>query len=494
MLRTLINKVNTRRFALLPLIAFIIPFFIFSFWNHLSVDDYFIGVKKQTDGFWHIQYYYYTQWGGRYISILSTSILVFTNLLYSKTYLIGIYFLSASILAFFYVTHQINEYLLKRMMRISSLFLISLLLLIAELNIIPQPVTAFYWYSGAITYQQPFIFLLLLMGSLIALFHHTKHRKLHTVAAILFLGCMQGYNEMLTIWFLLFTTPLAAYYLYKEQKNKGLIISLMLYSYIAASILLLAPGNFHRAASFDKSSLIASFGISAVKFIVLNWFFLKEPLWWLLLSLLLLNIPARRELLKNALFKLLSAIKLLHLLIIYCSLGIFTYLPILYASNGSIPPRMENQICFLFGLSLIFILYLKLPETIQSDRYSILYTYRFLAISIFIFSTSNMERIVQTISSGFVYHKVMEERLQKLQKAHLMQQPAVSLDNYLLAVQRKINNYFPGGTRKTFRELMEQKPPLLFFTDDLNYSNNLIVLQHFYKIDTIIVNTQDSKN
>lgn len=488
MLNNLIKILNSPKFAFTCLIGFIIPFFVFSFWNHLSADDYYIGIKKQTENFWPIQYYYYTHWHGRYISIFSTSVLVFSGLLYSKTYLIGTYFLITTLLSFLYLTFQINRYVLKNMFSFFSLIVISLLLLVMELNVIPQPVTAFYWYSGAITYQQPLIFLMLLSGSAVGMFYSSKRKKLYASATLIFLVCMQGYNEMITIWFLINTTLSAIYYIYKQQKNKRIIIVLMTCNYITAVILLFAPGNFHRAATFDHSSAFTILAISFGRFIVLNWFFLKEPLWWFLLLLLSSKEGLKQPLLRNSFFVLLKEIRLIYLLLLYTFFSVCTYFPILYVSNGSIPNRMENQLCFLSGLTVMFIIYLKLPEKSCLYCSSVINNYRFLLISIFIFCTSNLEIILQTICSGYFYNQVMEERLSKLKSAQLMQLPEIKTDDYTIAVRKKINAQFPIGARKTLMELMEQKPPLLFFTDDLSSSANVVILQKFYNIDTITVN------
>ena len=492
MFQAFINLLNTRRFTLLCLIVFLVPFFVFSFWNHLSYDDYVISLKVKTQGFWPLQIDYYTNWTGRYIFTLSSSVLIISNLLHSKTYLIGVYFLTATAVALFYMTFQINRHLLQNLLTKPVLFLISLVLLILELNTIPQPTTAFYWFSGAITYQQPLILFFLLTGSVTGLFFTVKRKTLYTVITILLLVCMLGCNEMFTIWILLFTTLLASYYLITEHKNRGIIIFFMLCNYAFALTLLLAPGNFHRAALMEKSSVFTILGISIAKFTFLNWFFLKEPLWWFLLLLLSANTSIRDRLFRNAILAKLRQVKLANLLVIYAALGVLTYFPILYVSNASIAYRMENPICFLSGLTLMSILYLKIPEKAVFYNHSLIYSYRFILISVFVFCSSNMERISQTIFSGFIYNEVMEERLSRLNKASASRLSNISLDNYDLSAQKKINAHFPKGPRKTMDDLMKQKPSLLFFADDLGHPDNIKLLEQFYRINTIIVLSGDA--
>lgn len=481
--------IRSRRTLLVCAIVYLLPFFIFSFWNHLAADDYFIGVKKQSEGFWGIQYFNYMHWNGRYAAIFSTTALVFTNLLYNKSDFIGIYFLTATLLSFFYLLIQINRHLLFGAINRLMLFTGALVLLIAELNVIPQPVTQFYWFSGAVTYQQPLIWFFLLAGTATGVFFSSTYNYLCIPLALFLLVCMMGHNEMLTIWFLLWSTALAVFNMYTNQKNKRLIILLMGCSYIAAFILLLAPGNLSRANIFDRSPAVLIAGISTAKFIISTWFFLKEPLWWFVLFILISNTRLKHQLAAHAFFRHLTALKFVPLMVLYVALGILTYFPILYVSNGSIPYRMENAICFLNSLILILILFLKSPLPAHSGAGSLIYKYRFLFISTGIFLTTNMEKVFQTLVSGFFYDQVMEERLVKLRTGSFEKLSVIRLDNYDLAVQKKIHERFPKGTRKTLQEAMYEKPPLLFFTDDLKSSDNILLLQNYFSVDTIIINT-----
>jgi len=482
------NFICSRQTLLVCAIVYILPFIIFSFWNHLAADDYFIGVKKQSEDFWAIQYFNYMNWNGRYTAIFSTTILVFTNLLYDKSDFIGIYFLTATLLSFFYLLIQINRYLLFKAISRLTLFTAALVLLIAELNFIPQPVTQFYWFSGAVTYQQPLIWFFLLAGTATGVFFSSTYKYLYIPLVVFLLVCMLGHNEMLTIWFLLWSTAIAIFNMYTNQKNKRLIVVLMGCSYIAAFVLLLAPGNFSRANIFDRSPAVLIAGISTAKFIISTWFFLKEPLWWFLMFILISNARLKHQLAAHSFFRHLTALKFIPLMILYVSFGILTYFPILYVSNGSIPYRMENAICFLNSLVLIIILFLKSPLAAHPGAGSLVYKYRFLLISMGIFLTANMGKVFQTLVSGFFYDQVMEERLVKLRTGSFEKRSVIRLDNYDLALQKKIHERFPKGTRKTLEEAMVEKPPLLFFTDDLKNRNNILLLQDYFKIDTVIIN------
>lgn len=483
------NFIRSHRILLVCAIVYLLPFFVFSFWNHLAADDYFIGVKKQSEGFWDIQYFNYMNWNGRYAAIFSTAVLVFTNLLYDTSDFIGIYFLTATLLSFFYLLIQINRYLLFGAISRLTMFTAALVLLIAELNVIPQPVTQFYWFSGAVTYQQPLILFFLLAGTATRVFFSSTYKYLYIPLALFLLVCMLGYNEMLTIWFLLWSTALAVFNIYTNQKNKRLIMVLMGCSYMAALILLLAPGNFSRANIFDRSPVVFIAGISTAKFIISTWFFLKEPLWWFFLFILISNTGLKHQLAAHAFFRHLTALRFIPLMVLYVALGILTYFPILYVSNGSIPYRMENTICFLNSLVLIMILFLKSPLPTHSGVVSLAYQYRFLLISMGIFLTTNMGKVFQTLASGFFYDQVMQERLAMLRTGSLKKQSVILLDNYNLAVQKKIQERFPEGTRKILQEAMVEKPPLLFFTDDLKSSDNILLLQKYFRVDSIIINT-----
>ena len=58
--------INSKRFLLLMICGFLLPFFVLSFWNHPSTDDFNIGILDKSLSFSQIQYFYYFHWSGRY--------------------------------------------------------------------------------------------------------------------------------------------------------------------------------------------------------------------------------------------------------------------------------------------------------------------------------------------------------------------------------------------------------------------------------------------
>ncbi|HEX8677743.1 MAG TPA: hypothetical protein VF700_11015, partial [Segetibacter sp.] len=77
----------------------------------------------------------------------------------------------------------------------SSLVLLSLLLLILEINIIPEPVTAFYWFSSAVTYQLPLIIMVFLTGIIIKLLFASVNKVIYFFIASLLIIMLNGCNE-----------------------------------------------------------------------------------------------------------------------------------------------------------------------------------------------------------------------------------------------------------------------------------------------------------
>ncbi|MEJ7678912.1 MAG: hypothetical protein WKG06_13870 [Segetibacter sp.] len=125
--------------------------------------------KRSQFSFWQLQSTVYQNWSGRYFATFISSIFSYSGFLYSHYYLHTILLLSLTVVSWLFCLRQINKYLLYNRLSLSSLVILSLLLLVVEINIIPEPVTAFYWFSSAVTYQLPLILIILLTGIIIKL-------------------------------------------------------------------------------------------------------------------------------------------------------------------------------------------------------------------------------------------------------------------------------------------------------------------------------------
>jgi hypothetical protein len=202
------------------------------------------------------------------------------------------------------------------------------------LNIIPEPVTAFYWFSSAVTYQLPLIIMVFLAGIIMKLLFTAVNKVIYFLTASLLIIMLNGCNEIITLFVLIYSTCLLGYNLFIYKKIPLFPGSLYVLSIITACFLLFSPGLLNRGAILGEGSFISGISIASIKFAVLNWFFLKEPLWWFCTFFVILFFSANKPSLEQ-IFKNVKKVSLIPLLVFYVASGLLIYIPVLYVSNGS---------------------------------------------------------------------------------------------------------------------------------------------------------------
>lgn len=473
--------INNKRVLISAIAVFILPFIIFSFWNFPSADDYMILVKRGQLSFWQLQSSVYQNWTGRYFATLISSIFSYSGFLYSHYYLHAILLLAFTVFSWLYCLIQVNKHLLSARLSLSTLTVLSLLLLILEINIIPEPVTAFYWFSSAVTYQLPLIILIFLAGIIIKILFTATNKIYYFITASLLVIMLNGCNEMISLFVLINSTCLLGYYLFTDKKIPFLITGLYLLNIVSASFLLFSPGILHRSSILGERLFISAIGIAFIKFIVLNWFFLKEPLWWFSIFFVTLFFSKNKRIV-DQIFKNVKISPAL-LLSLYFISGLFIYIPVLYVTNGSLPLRAENIICFLYSLMLLFIISICIPGKINNTSVFTLYHYGYLLFSILIFSTANMKKVTDSLLSGYFYKQVMKERLMLLENAKRKNEQEVTFDDYETAVNKKIREHFPIADRQVLKGVISKPPPIICFGGDLYDVNYLKELYGIKKLN-----------
>lgn len=120
----------------------------------------------------------------------------------------------------------------------------------------------------------------------------------------------------------------------------------------------------------------------------------------------------------------------------------------------------------------------------NSTSFSNIYAYRYLLLSILIFSTGNMKKITDSLLSGYFYNMVMKERLHLFETAKQRNEAELTIDDYETAVNKKIQEN-PVFNRQTIKDIILQPPPIICFGGDL-YDMNF--MKQFYGIKKLNIN------
>ena len=243
---------------------------------------------------------------------------------------------------------------------------------------------------------------------------------------------------------------------------------------------------------YSVRSILLSIGMGVTKFFIINWYFFKEPLWWMVAVVVFFWSLKNPPKYKNRLIQWLQGISITRLVLLYILFGLLTYIPISIVTNGSFPYRAENAICFLFNLLLLALIHFRAAALADRGEenliQSFIYRYRFLLFSLLIFSTVQTQKVVQSVISGFFYHMILEERERRLSKASKLKEPVIYLDDYALALQKKLKETYPGRVPLTLKRMSEERPSLLFMRDYLDQEG---IIRNVYGVEKVVINRSE---
>jgi len=163
-------------------------------------------------------------------------------------------------------------------------------------------------------------------------------------------------------------------------------------------------------------------------------------------------------------------------------------LPVAALKGGLIPERYLNGVSyFVLLLLIIYFFMLGVHSTSTIFAFSILnkkivFTILFV---VGLFCNTYITDAYKSLISAPMYNTILSERETSLKEAASKNKIAAVKD-YDLAVQEHLHTEYSSST-KTLQQYIQQKPPLLFFEDDLSTEYSINVLKNYYGLDSIIV-------
>ena len=172
-------------------------------------------------------------------------------------------------------------------------------------------------------------------------------------------------------------------------------------------------------------------------------------------------------------------------LFLVCSIAV----PVIALKGGIIPDRYVNAVvCFIVPLLLIniFIVSVVSPANISLPHPVLKKIFVYALLSIGVLCNNYIVDAYKSIIIAPVYNSILNEREAALKSAATGNKIAVVKD-YDKALSEFFHTTY-SGSPTTLRQIIQQKPPLLFFEDDLETGYSINVLKNYYGVDTIIVN------
>lgn len=249
----------TRRFhcllVALLLVTALLPFLLLSYFNHPFMDDYYNTANTRRLGLWAVQKDLYLNWSGRYFSsFLVTAANPMRLGWYDGLRLTPALFLLLTLSTFYLGVRALTRRQLARSPAVG----VAVLVLLLYLHLIPEPYSAFYWFTGAVVYQVAGLATLLVF---IATAHAHQSsplgRRGWQLLALSSTVAAAASNEMSFAHLLLGTTLLLAWAGSRREWPMARWWTLVLGVALLAGVpTLVAPGNFVRM-QFEFSSNVA---------------------------------------------------------------------------------------------------------------------------------------------------------------------------------------------------------------------------------------------
>jgi len=239
------NPSLLKKLALGIILFSVAPFLILTIWTRPAYDDWVMTQAALTAGFFGAQKVSYFGWTGRYTAtaLLSANPLVWDS--FSGYRLIGLVLIVFTFVALYAFITAIFKRHFSRLERVlGAAFLLALFT-----NQTPDVTEAYYWMTGAVTYQGGCIFGLSFLSALIAACRSSGTRRLlaSVIAGVLLILTI-GSNEtvMFVMWAVML--PVAIFKFIERHEDRWLVAGFVLLTAICSAVVILAPGNAVRSS------------------------------------------------------------------------------------------------------------------------------------------------------------------------------------------------------------------------------------------------------
>ncbi len=476
---------------LLSLFLFVGSLLWLSFYNHPHTDDYNLGVNYATYGFIAYQKFIYLNWGGRYFTNVLGGAFANNNFLFSYYWFSTWFVVVTSVLACIYFIKTINGCWLENIYTNGQTILVGITLFVATTVCLVQTCTAFFWFSSSITYQFSFALLLIANALLLNIIHQKEDKfLLFGIFYVILVIAINGSNEVAALLngFCLFAQVFGAGKFTPKQK-KFLLFSIIIYfsSLLFSSF---SPGNAVRASHLSEKNIIAIFINTFINTSYIFYNLFLHHLTWAILFMafgLGISFSNKNYTIPKTAKSPIQVLLILISMVIVCIL--IMHLTLLYFSNGSLPERATNlfiQTILIILIMIVFYVGTIVKNNVLSnlviEAKTIQITITILVVMIICNSTS--KEIIKNTFSVKLYNSILTEREIALKQNT---NKIVTINSYTKAAKENYNLLYGENQKVVIKQLIQQRPSLLFLFDDLENEKTIKELKRFYMKDSIFV-------
>jgi hypothetical protein len=254
------NHNQIKKLLLLALLLSLVPFLLLTLFSHPAFDDWNYALTVLNRGFIGAQAESYNRWTGRYFS---TAVVSFNPLAlesFAAYKAVGLLIIS---LTFVSILCFLNALLKSSVTRIDKLVATAFLTALFS-NQTPDVTEAYFWMTGAVTYQLGCILTLFFLTSVIRSDESAGIvRLLLFLAAGVLIVAIVGSNETLMLILAVLVIPITVRQLMNKTKDRWIWLAYTMITISSALIVIAAPGNAIRNSYFPgRHRFFYSLGMS----------------------------------------------------------------------------------------------------------------------------------------------------------------------------------------------------------------------------------------
>lgn len=472
------------------LAIFFLPLFILPFFSHAGTDDYFYGFNFNSRSLIAYQLFIYNNWSGRFSATLAFSLFIYKDYIFGHYYLHTLLLLFLNFCSILFLINAFERHVSKMGSTFLKRLMLTTVFLALEICSLPQPSTFLFWFSSSIIYHLPVIVMQFQIAVFIV-YYNTGSGLLRSIYALLLPGLIFGiigFNELFIITEAFF---FGIIFFFKWHKHIPVIVKVcMLLAFIAGTaIMVLSPGNQVRMSGIDAKPFYVGFVSVIYNGLQATWYIFKNPYIWFVGSAIFLYAETSKPLwLHNRHIRVLLQKKWFAFAGLLVFLTGSVSIAVIALKGGVLPERYLNAVnCFLLLLLVIIFfvagLVIRLSLFLSTLAKKILiYTSLIAGILCNTYITDAYKSLI----IAPVYNRIMNERELVLKQAITEKNKTVTVKSYDAAITNLLQTRYISASA-TFKKIVEEKPPLLFFADDLADAYSIDVLKNYYGLDSIIV-------
>jgi hypothetical protein len=449
-------------------------FAINAYFNFPQHDDYYNHAWIKEIGSLGVWKMYLHNHDGRWLSNAIVILFVQSNFILNH-YFIAFLITQVILMGLMYIS--IRNILFKTGLSNKQHITITFVTHVAYMLLTPETSTAYYWLTTVIGYHFSTLLLVWYISLLFRFIIAPFSPKIFTGLLLLSI-CLPGLHELVWATASGIGIMVIGNQILNKQLNNKLVLIVMVTILSGLVNIYFNSVTGQAVSEYISKSIIYKTGHTLYQYIEFIIILFKQPLLWVgILAVNVLGIHYNKQ-------QQLS-IKQAILYTVALQAIVMGVIAIPHVFGMGIPYRVYNLLAFV-SISILCIIsfYTKSFINLSNNKTTIFF---YMALIIIVIANNNIVNALQSVPTGFLYHKFYNERIAIIQNTKATKQNKAHLYTYEVAMKNYLN-IKPRAVKVLFEKKIGVKPITQFYDDDLAIKERIGTFAEYFGIDSIVVN------